>query len=260
MALPIPSETWGSLLEIGLTQYLAKKIRESRQGEEEEGQPLTIQEFTKTALTTGTQVQGFTSYNNIALFLTDYSATQNNYLLNASVINSFVYGDGAGGPGGEAGFSGGYGAIGTSESSPFGSVSSFGQDTADKIGAAVGGLFGLGFKAGVGFAFGMNPISSLVSGLAMNAAMPKGTWGTWGYFVETVKSLFGFESDSSTNSGYEGQVGFGQTGYGSGYGMDVGIGRDASLTGTSTDSDTSGGDTGDTGGSGHDGGSDGANE
>jgi len=256
MALPIPSETWGSLLEIGLTQYLAKKIRESRQGEDEEPPVVSIEGLGTVALLG--QAQNISIFNNISQFSTNYSQSQSNYLMNPSIINSFIYGDGAGGIGGDASFAGGYGAIGTSEGSPFGSVSTFGQDTADKIGKALGFAMTMAMVAIAKGAIGVTggPFGTL----ALKAMEYFAEKTLYAAAMESLGSGTGASSDPSSSTSTPGSS--------NDYGMSVSVAGFGTVNSDgSFSNDTSSPDTGstsgvggDTGVSGHDGGPDGANE
>lgn len=233
----IPSETWSSLLYIGSSAFLVKKLRESIIPDESTDDANNASLFGASFLAANAgdveqQQQwtetGYIPFLNPTMFLIPpyYAFMQGSYLLNPSGTNYFqdwVWDVGGGGGDiGEATNLGGFGTFGDSGGSPFGSVSTFGQDVADKIGGVIGAAIGVGFKGMAGFALGLGlgPIGlagSLLGMAMLDKAMPSDSWGSWGYLSDKLSEAFGLrESFGWTTSA--------PAGYRGGWGADVGIG------------------------------------
>jgi len=211
----IPSETWSSLLYIGSSALLVRKLRESIISDETTDDARIAPLFGAAFLTsTAGSVQqqtltatGYMQFLNPTMFLSppSYAFLQGSYLLNTSATNYFqdwVWDlGGGGGDAGEATNLGGFGTFGDAADSPFASVSTFGQDVADKIGGVIGAAIGVGFKGLAGFALGLGlgPIGlagSLLGMAMLDKAMPTSKWGSWSYFAEKVSDLFGWTSEA----------------------------------------------------------------
>lgn len=188
----IPSETWVSLLESGSMRYLAYRTQQaiSNDDEEDDKSSLTANAYAaamaSASTTASLQTQAATNYNNLAYFLSNYYSTyQGNYSAAYGLGGYSPYGwysDGAGGSGGVTSAVSGYFSS-DSQSSPFGSVSSFSQAVSSAIGSVVAAAMGIGFEAGVSFGLtagvpGMlGMIAGLVGDYATESALSESMWG-----------------------------------------------------------------------------------